>query len=178
MWNSYPEYCKDMKRLKTEPLPEEIWRREYAPKDETYREPLIIRPKKPTVRQSLTVEKSDHIREVTKKVQQPKKPKAVKQPPKQSNKPHIHKRTSLAGMTPEEIKKHRAKLAKNRLEIRKKNGWKAPPRTAEQRKQRNAYFKDYYADKKNDPEFMLKRSMNTKKWRRNQQKSFDQISAA
>lgn len=177
MWPTYEAYCKEMKRLGTEPLPEEIWRREYAPKDEAYREPLIIRPKKRTVKQSLIVGKSDHIVQKD-EVIEPKKPKAVKPPPKQSNKPHIHKRTSLAGMTPEEIKKHRSKLAKNRLEIRKKNGWKAPPRTAEQRKQRNAYFKDYYADKKNDPEFMLKRSMNTKKWRRNQQKSFDQISAA
>lgn len=38
MWQTYHDYCKDMNRLGTEPLPEEIWRREYAPKDETYRE--------------------------------------------------------------------------------------------------------------------------------------------
>lgn len=71
MWKTYPEYCKDMKRLKTQPLPEEIWRREYGPKDETYREPLIITPKNRNRPISATLE--NHIYQADKKVPQPKK---------------------------------------------------------------------------------------------------------
>lgn len=113
---TYKSYCDDCDRFGvTNPYPDEAsFNRAYGIIEQV-EPPLIITPKKPVIKQSLTTEKSDHIRDVTKKVQQPKKPKAVKPPPKQSNKQHIYKRTSLAGMTPEEIKKHRAKLAKNRL---------------------------------------------------------------
>lgn len=99
MWNSYPEYCKEMKRLKTQPLSEEIWRREYGPKDERYREPLIIRPKKPVVKQSLTTEKSDHIPDVGKKVYKPKKKYAP--------------RISRKGWTQEQIKARRSENVQN-----------------------------------------------------------------
>lgn len=125
MWQTYPEYCKDMKRLGVEPLPEEIWQREYAPKNEPYREPLIISPKNRAHPMSATLE--NHIADVGKKVKKNDqsdllsvlenrlkekkkklpKPKAVKpikikalkvpKPPKVS-KPKVN----LKAMTPEE----------------------------------------------------------------------------
>lgn len=106
MWPTYEAYCKDMKRLGTEPLPEEIWRREYAPKDEAYREPLIITPKKPTIKQYLTVEKSDHISHTEKKVPQPKKKYAP--------------RISRKGWTTEQIKARRSENSQ-KCKARKKS---------------------------------------------------------
>ncbi len=106
MWPTYEAYCKDMKRLGTEPLPEEIWRREYAPKDETYREPLIIRPKKTVVKDCFKTEKSDHIPDVGKKVQQLKKKYAP--------------RISRKGWTIEQIRARKAENVRN-CKARKKS---------------------------------------------------------
>lgn len=106
MWSTYEAYCKEMKRFGAEPLPEEIWRREYAPKAEAYREPLIIRPKKPTVKQSLTVEESNHPVQKHEKVPQPKK----KYAPKQCRK----------GWTQEQIKARKAENVRRYRENKKK----------------------------------------------------------
>jgi hypothetical protein len=97
MWQTYPEYCADMKRLGTEPLPEEIWQREYAPKDEPYREPLIITPKKPVVKDCLTTEK-DHIADIGKTIK-----------PKKKYAPRI----SRKGWTTEQIKARRSENVQN-----------------------------------------------------------------
>lgn len=104
MWPTYEAYCEDMKRLGTEPLPEEIWRREYAPKNETYREPLIITPKNRNRPMSATLE--NHIRDVTKKVPQPKKKYAP--------------RISSKGWTTEQIKARRSENVQN-CKARKKS---------------------------------------------------------
>jgi len=103
MWPTYEAYCKEMNRLGTEPLPEEIWRREYAPKDEAYREPLIITPKKPVVKKSLTTEK--HPVEVTEVVK-----------PKKKYAPRI----SRKGWTTEQIKARRSENVQN-CKARKKS---------------------------------------------------------
>lgn len=104
MWPTYEAYCKDMKRLGTEPLPEEIWRREYAPKAEPYREPLIITPKNRNRPMSATLE--NHIADVGKKVQQPKKKYAP--------------RISRKGWTTEQIKARRSENVQN-CKARKKS---------------------------------------------------------
>lgn len=44
LWNTYDEYKKFMKSKKATPLSEEIWKREYGPKESTL--PLQITPKK------------------------------------------------------------------------------------------------------------------------------------
>jgi len=96
MWPTYEAYCEDMKRLGTEPLPEEIWRREYAPKDEAYREPLIITPKNRNRPMSATLE--NHISDTGKTIN-PKK----KYAPKQCRK----------GWTPDQIKDRKAENVRN-----------------------------------------------------------------
>ena len=46
MWKTYEQYCDEMRNLHAVPLSKEIWKREYAPKDdEVIIEPLRIRPK-------------------------------------------------------------------------------------------------------------------------------------
>lgn len=97
MWSSYPEYCKEMKRLKTQPLSEEIWRREYGPKDERYREPLIITPKNRNRPMSATLE--NHISHAGEKVPQPKKKYAP--------------RISRKGWTMEQIRARRSENVQN-----------------------------------------------------------------
>lgn len=57
IWNSYEAYCAEMRRFKTEPLGEEIWRREYGPKQQVY-EPMVLTPRK-TVRVKPTL--ANHI---------------------------------------------------------------------------------------------------------------------
>lgn len=74
MWQTYEDYCAEMEYLKAVPLSEEIWRREYSPKDKTQREPLIITPKKSAIKGHLITEK-DHISDVGKTIM-PKKKKA------------------------------------------------------------------------------------------------------
>lgn len=44
MWETYKDYCSTMKKFNTVPLSEEIWRREYGPKDKIAREHMIISP--------------------------------------------------------------------------------------------------------------------------------------
>lgn len=96
MWPTYEAYCKDMKRLKTQPLSEEIWRREYAPKNEFYREPLIITPKNRNRPMSATLE--NHIAEVGKTIK-----------PKKKYAPRI----SRKGWTTEQIKARRSENVQN-----------------------------------------------------------------
>lgn len=105
MWPTYEAYCEEMKRLGTEPLPEEIWQREYAPKDEPYREPLIITPKNRNRPMSATLE--NHIAEAGKKVSQPKKKYAP--------------RISRKGWTTEQIKARRSENVQNCKERKKLN---------------------------------------------------------
>lgn len=104
MWPTYEAYCEEMKRLGTEPLPEEIWRREYAPKAEPYREPLIITPKKPVVKKSLTTD-IEHIAEVGKTIK-----------PKKKYAPRI----SRKGWTTDQIKARRSENVQN-CKARKKS---------------------------------------------------------
>ncbi|MDD5159652.1 MAG: hypothetical protein PHI47_06340 [Sulfuricurvum sp.] len=92
MWQTYEDYCAEMEYLKAVPLPEEIWRREYAPKDEAYREPLIITPKNRNRPMSATLE--NHIANVGKMVPKPKKKYAP--------------RISRKGWTTEQIKARRS----------------------------------------------------------------------
>ena len=96
MWQTYPEYCAEMKRLGTEPLPEEIWQREYAPKDEPYREPLIITPKNRNRPMSASLE--NHIADIGKTIK-----------PKKKYAPRI----SRKGWTTEQIKARRSENVQN-----------------------------------------------------------------
>ena len=166
-------------------------------------EPIPQRQKKPTVKKSLTVEKLhvdvtdeiDHIREATKKVSPPKKPKASTTPnPKISTRKYpkltdeekrarkqdrqrayyqrkvgreVKQRSApmvLSHLTPEEKRQHRLKKQKEYRERRKAAGIKEV-RTAEQKAQRNEYFKHYYELKKNDPQYMAKRAKTTMQYR-------------
>lgn len=70
----------------------------------------------------------------------------------------------LSDLTPEQRKQRKNEQRKAYRERDKLLGKKVV-RSAEQRKQRNAYFKDYYAEKKNDPDFMAKRAKNTANYR-------------
>ena len=96
MWPTYKAYCKHMKKLKTVPLPEEIWRREYGPKDETHREPLIITPKNRQRPMSATFD--NHIADVGKTIM-----------PKKKYAPRI----SRSSMTPEQIRARKAQNVRN-----------------------------------------------------------------
>lgn len=44
MFDTYENYCAMMKKHGAKPLSQEIWKREYAPKEEEH-VPLMIRPK-------------------------------------------------------------------------------------------------------------------------------------
>jgi len=103
MWPTYEAYCEEMKRLSTEPLPEDIWRREYAPKDEAYHEPLIITPKNRNRPMSATLE--NHIANVGKTIK-----------PKKKYAPRI----SRKGWTTEQIKARQSENVQN-CKARKKS---------------------------------------------------------
>lgn len=96
MWQTYKAYCKEMKRRKTIPLSEEIWRREYGPKDEPHREPLIITPKNRQRPMSATFD--NHVADVGKTIT-PKKKYAPKQ--------------CRSGWTQDQIKDRKAENVRN-----------------------------------------------------------------
>lgn len=73
-WDGYGAMCKEQ-RIDNPYENEEHYNRAYGI-IKTVDLPLRITPKKPTVKKSLTVEKSDHIPDVGKKITPPKKPKA------------------------------------------------------------------------------------------------------
>lgn len=157
-------------------------------------EPLPQRLKKPTLKQSLTVEKSDHIVQKD-EVVEPKKTKPSippKKRPSQRKRPklseeelrekkrqrqrefyqrkvgrEVNRRASpmnLSHMTPEEKRQHRLRKQKEYRERRKANGIKEV-RSPQQRAKRNEYFKQYYERKKNDPAFMAKRAKRQENYR-------------
>ena len=153
MWETYKDYCKAMKKLKAEPLSEEIWKREY--RISTAEEaPLMIRPKHNSSI-SAHCKVVNQIRENRAKARrkakegEQKKPKAVKIPkePKPRYKPpKIY--------TDEEIKARRAERLKAKREAYKAMGLtiNGTPRIIkekkilsdeEKRERRRRYAKNY-----------------------------------
>lgn len=170
MWETYDDYCEAMAKFNADPLPYEIWKREYAPKKEV-EPPLMVRPKK-TMRPVMpTIEKHDPKQKAkckpkAKPIPKPKqkpKPKAKQEPKPPKERKHIHQRISLEGMTPEEIKAHRAKLQRERIKKKKSEGWVKPPKTPQQVEAHKAYMREYHARNKNDPEYIEKRRRTHKK---------------
>lgn len=148
----YEKYLSDMKRLKATPpymTEAQVLESLGIVVEDEYALPLHITPKKqPTIK---TPTDKEVIDPKPKSAKKPKpKPKKLKKPKKE--------RTDLSKMTPEEVRAHRSRLQRERMAKKRASGWVEPPRTQEQKERRNEYFKRYYAEKRNDPEFMAKRA--------------------
>jgi hypothetical protein len=150
----YEKYLSDMKRLNaTPPYMTEAQVLEslgIAVEDE-YAIPLHITPKKQPLAKTITDKEVIDPKPKSAKKPKPKsKPKKLKTPKKE--------RADLSKMTPGEVRAHRSRLQRERMAKKRASGWVEPPRTQEQKERRNEYFKRYYSEKRNDPEFMAKRA--------------------
>jgi hypothetical protein len=150
----YEKYLSDMKRLNATPpymTEAQVFESLGIAVEDEYAIPLHITPKKQVVKKLPTEKDVIEPKPKTEKKQKHNsKPKKTKEPKKE--------RANLSNMTPEEIRAHKAKLQRDRMAKKRASGWVYPPRTKEQREKRNEYFKHYYAEKRNDPEFMAKRA--------------------
>jgi hypothetical protein len=150
----YDKYLSDMKRLKATPpymTETQVLESLGITVEEEHSIPLHITPKKQVIRKIPTDEDVVEPKpKVEKKQKHKSNPKKIKEPKKE--------RANLSNMTPDEIREHKAKLQRERMAKKKASGWVYPPRTKEQKEKRNEYFKYYYAEKRNDPEFMAKRA--------------------
>lgn len=161
----YEKYLKSINNKN--PMSESQWREAVGLKDEEEEHvPIMqVRPKKQAINKSLTYE-------LDQKATQPKKRKAptseqrkIKNQKKSEKRkearrlnPNFKHRADLSNMTTEEVKAHRSRLQKERMEKKRAEGWKEPPRTELQREQRKEYFRRYHQVKKSDPKYMAKKS--------------------
>lgn len=157
----FENYCEGIKRFGGEvTYTKEEYELKYgAPKEF---EPMIITPrnqkrpmkatfensKKTVVKKSLTTEKLDHIMRKHEKIALPKKPKA-ENPPKTNR--IMSPKTSLKGMTDEQIKEHRRsqnRIWKAKQKLKNPPKEKTPTLTHEERKAR---ARERYHTKKPTP---------------------------
>lgn len=165
---NYEKYCAICKENKIENpyKTEDEFNRAYGIVENREVEPMILKPKKQVVNKCLNTD--EHvIKELKPKKRKPRTEEQKKRDNKRKNEirkakrrlnPNFKNRTDLSNMTPEEVKAHRSRLQKERMEKKRAEGWKEPPRTELQREQRKEYFRRYHQVKKSDPNYMAKKS--------------------
>lgn len=187
-WKTYCALCKE-KKIVNPYKTESEFNRAYGIVENKVVEPMILAPKKRVVNKSVKEvaqppKKSQTVQKKQVRASIRKKPVLIDEERKENKKlrqkeyyrkkvgREVQKRLppmDLSGMSQEERRQHRIKKQKEYRERLKASGKKYTS-TAEQRAKRNEYFKDYYAENRNDKEYMKKRSEWTKNYRMNQQK--------
>lgn len=164
---NYEKYCAMCKEKNIEnPYKTELeFNRAYGIIENREVEPMILKPKKQVVKKCFTTEPIKRVS--THKKRKPATDKQKNTANQRRNEkrkeerrlnPNFKHRVDLSNMTSEEVKAHRSRLQKERMEKKRAEGWKEPPRTELQREQRKEYFRRYHQVKKSDPKYMAKKS--------------------
>lgn len=179
---TYEKYCADCRDRGFEPtMDEKQFNEMEGIESETPIAPLHITPKKSNPKSA----GANHAVQ-NGEVVESKKPKAARKPLTREQKDRQNekrkkeraearqktppKRISLEGMTEKEKQLHRNAQARARNAKRKAEGWVYPPKSAKQKEAQREYLKKYHQDKKNDPEYKMRRNLANKKHYRQKKK--------